>query len=78
MRNALIHVYREVDTATVWQTIHEDLPVLREQVHALLVELGDHPQPPRRPIIVMKAPTARSHELYDTDNPRTFGRSGGI
>jgi uncharacterized protein with HEPN domain len=43
MRNALIRGYREVDNATVWQTIYEDLPALREHVHALLVELGDHP-----------------------------------
>ncbi|HXA25880.1 MAG TPA: HepT-like ribonuclease domain-containing protein [Acetobacteraceae bacterium] len=43
MRNALIHGDREVDNATVWQTIHEDLPALREQVQALLVELGEHP-----------------------------------
>ena len=43
MRNALIHGYREVDNATVWQTIHEDLPALRPQVDALLGKLGDHP-----------------------------------
>jgi uncharacterized protein with HEPN domain len=43
MRNALIHGYREVDNATVWQTIHDDLPVLRTQVDALLAEMGDKP-----------------------------------
>ena len=43
IRNALIHGYREVDNATVWETIHEDLPALREQVEALLAQLGDHP-----------------------------------
>jgi uncharacterized protein with HEPN domain len=43
MRNSLIHGYREVDNATVWQTIHEDLPALRAQTEALLAELGDHP-----------------------------------
>jgi uncharacterized protein with HEPN domain len=43
MRNALIHGYREVDNATVWRTIHEGLPALREQVEALLAKLGDHP-----------------------------------
>ena len=41
MRNALIHGYREVDNATVWQTIHDDLPALRVQVETLLAELGD-------------------------------------
>jgi uncharacterized protein with HEPN domain len=43
MRNALIHGYREVDNATVWQIIHDDLPVLRAQVAALLTELGEKP-----------------------------------
>ncbi len=46
MRNALIHGYREVDNATVWQTIHEDLPQLRVRVAALLAELGDDPEVP--------------------------------
>ena len=43
MRNALIHGYREIDNATVWQTIHEDLPTLCTEIEALLAELGDHP-----------------------------------
>jgi uncharacterized protein with HEPN domain len=43
MRNALIHGYREVDNATVWQTIQADLPALRSQIAALLAKLGDHP-----------------------------------
>jgi uncharacterized protein with HEPN domain len=43
MRNALIHGYREVDNATVWATIHHDLPVLRAHVAALLVEMGETP-----------------------------------
>jgi uncharacterized protein with HEPN domain len=43
MRNALIHGYREIDNATVWQTVHEDLPALRTGVAALLAELGDQP-----------------------------------
>jgi len=38
MRNASIHGYRQVDNATVWKTIHEDLPLLREQVQARLVD----------------------------------------
>jgi uncharacterized protein with HEPN domain len=41
MRNALIHGYREVDNATVWQTVHDDLPGLRARVATLLAELGD-------------------------------------
>jgi uncharacterized protein with HEPN domain len=43
MRNALIHGYREVDNATVWKTIPEDLPTLRVQIEVLLTEPGDHP-----------------------------------
>ena len=43
LRNALIHGYREVGNATVWQTIDQDLPALRVQIEALLVRLGDHP-----------------------------------
>ena len=40
MRNALIHGCREVDNATVWQTIQADLPALRVQVEACLTNLG--------------------------------------
>ena len=36
MRNALIHGYRAVDNATVWETIHQDLPALRVQIEASL------------------------------------------
>jgi len=43
MRNALIHGYREVDNATVWQTIHDDLPALRVQIEVLLAKLEDQP-----------------------------------
>ena len=43
MRNARIRGYREVDKATVWLTVHDDLPGLRAQVAALLAELGDQP-----------------------------------
>jgi len=43
MRNALIHGYRAVDNATVWQTIHENLPGLRARVATLLAEPGDDP-----------------------------------
>jgi uncharacterized protein with HEPN domain len=43
MRNVLIDGHRQIDNATVWETIHHDLPVLRTQVEALLAELGDEP-----------------------------------
>jgi uncharacterized protein with HEPN domain len=41
MRNTLIHGYREVDQETVWETIRNDLPMLRDRVDELLKELGD-------------------------------------
>jgi uncharacterized protein with HEPN domain len=36
MRNRIVHDYFEVDLEIVWQTVHRDLPVLREQIAALL------------------------------------------
>jgi uncharacterized protein with HEPN domain len=36
MRNRLIHIYFEIDHAIVWETIQKDLPVLGEQLKALL------------------------------------------
>ena len=41
--NALIHGYREVDNATVWQTIQDDRPALWAQVGAPLAAIGDDP-----------------------------------
>lgn len=41
MRNALIHAYRDVDDATVWQTVQVSLPSLRATVSALLAELEE-------------------------------------
>jgi uncharacterized protein with HEPN domain len=43
MRNALIHGYREVNDEAVWRTVHNNLPRLRQQVAALLTELGEPP-----------------------------------
>ena len=37
MRNALAHGYFTVDLAIVWQTIRNDLPLLRKQVSALQI-----------------------------------------
>lgn len=36
MRNKLIHEYFAVNTSIVWDTIMEDLPVLRKQIQELL------------------------------------------
>src|SRR5688500_11576 len=38
-RNVLIHGYAIVDNRTVWRIVQEDLPMLREEVAALLAEL---------------------------------------
>lgn len=39
MRNALAHGYFKVDLEIVWKTIERDLPVLAEQVDALVAEV---------------------------------------
>lgn len=36
MRNRIVHDYFEVDIEVVWQTVQRDLPVLRQQIEALL------------------------------------------
>jgi uncharacterized protein with HEPN domain len=35
MRNRVAHGYFKVNYELVWKTIHDDLPVLRDQVAAL-------------------------------------------
>jgi uncharacterized protein with HEPN domain len=41
MRNRIVHDYFEVDLQVVWQTIHRDLPVLRQQIDSMIKELPD-------------------------------------
>ncbi len=36
MRNRMIHDYFSVDPVVVWQTVHDDLPRLRENIQSLL------------------------------------------
>jgi len=38
MRNALAHGYFKVDLEIVWKTIHNDLPMLHQQVQALAAQ----------------------------------------
>ena len=38
MRNALIHMYHEIDYARVWRTVEVSLPVLLREVSLLLEE----------------------------------------
>jgi len=40
MRNRIVHDYFEVDLQVVWQTIHRDLPTLREQIDKMLKEVS--------------------------------------
>jgi uncharacterized protein with HEPN domain len=40
MRNRIVHDYFEVDLQVVWQTIQRDLPVLRQQIDAMLKDLS--------------------------------------
>ena len=43
MRNVLIHAYMNIDNDAVWQTVQVDLPRLRREAAALLMELGEIP-----------------------------------
>ena len=36
MRNRIVHDYFEIDLAVVWQTVQQDLPMLRQHVCALI------------------------------------------
>jgi uncharacterized protein with HEPN domain len=44
MRNVLVHEYFGVSLEIVWQTVQEDLPLLREQLSRLL-KLAPHDEP---------------------------------
>lgn len=38
MRHVLVHGYYTISPVKVWETVQEDLPVLKEQLTALLEE----------------------------------------
>jgi uncharacterized protein with HEPN domain len=40
MRNRVVHDYFEIDLEVVWHTVQRDLPLLREQITALLKDAG--------------------------------------
>lgn len=40
MRNVLAHDYFGIDVEQVWATVERDLPPLREQIEAILQDLG--------------------------------------
>jgi len=42
-RNILVHGYFGVNLARVWDIVEEDLPPLRDQIEAMLREMGETP-----------------------------------
>ena len=42
-RDVLIHNYMGVDTAQVWQTVEQHVPVLKQQIIAILADLDAQP-----------------------------------
>jgi uncharacterized protein with HEPN domain len=58
-RNILIHGYSVLDDRIVWETAQDDLPVLRENLMALL----DQPQPGAGLFLVLRGPGAREHRV---------------
>ncbi len=44
MRNVLVHFYFGIDLDKVWQTVEKDIPVLKMQIEALLIEFGEPPR----------------------------------
>jgi uncharacterized protein with HEPN domain len=45
MRNIVIHAYFKVDLTTVWRTVQEDLPKLKQQIDQLLGTPPPAPEP---------------------------------
>ncbi|HJU14925.1 MAG TPA: DUF86 domain-containing protein [Stellaceae bacterium] len=48
MRNAVIHAYFNVNLTTVWRTVQEDLPKLKQQIQQLLSQPPPAPEPEPR------------------------------
>jgi len=46
MRNKMIHEYFDVDWDIVWATVKNDLPQLKQQIEALLIDLHRPQTPP--------------------------------
>jgi uncharacterized protein with HEPN domain len=40
-RNQLVHAYFRIDARAVWKTVERDLPLLREQLNAIIDDLRD-------------------------------------
>lgn len=39
MRDIIVHEYFDVDLAVVWDTIKNDIPILKKQIQEILEEL---------------------------------------
>ncbi len=42
IRNIISHEYFGVRLATIWETIHNDLPVLTPQIQTIMLEIENH------------------------------------
>ena len=40
-RNRLVHGYFDIDPEIVWKTVERDIPVLREQIAAILLRMSE-------------------------------------
>ncbi len=70
LRNYLAHQYDDIDPTTVWDTLVQDLPVLRRTVESLICERDSATKP-----------SAETEERKDDDRqpcePAPFDRTGG-
>ena len=41
MRNKMVHNYDGIDTAVIWKTIKDDIPVLKDQIQEILFKEDD-------------------------------------
>jgi len=41
LRNRVTHVYFDVDTSIVWDVVHSELPILRNQIQEIIEEIND-------------------------------------
>ena len=41
LRNRVTHVYFDVDTSIIWDVVHSELPILRNQIQEIIEEIND-------------------------------------
>jgi hypothetical protein len=68
MRNIIIHAYFNVDLTTVWRTVQEDLPPLKQQIDPMLSEQPSARYPGDIPDY--DPPTAESTPDHDAGHER--------